>query len=162
MLRPVSWVLVAAFLSLTGCNQTQTASQCTVGAGARPAYPAWASSVLGKSYLKLYPNKSKCAGNLDPGATKYSGKPSGSTFAGWAWDLEHKRPVDRLLLTDYLGNIVGVGQGGFDRPDVPAYDPRVTSKSSGWHGVVSIVSGPVDALGITGKTTVCPIGDIIL
>lgn len=100
-----------------------------------PPIPAWAKPLLGQSLTVAFPQRTTtCFGYLDGLATRYTGKPAGDKFFGWAYDVNAKQPVQRVLLVNRGGRIAGAGAGGFARPDVPATLPSIASMTTGWEG----------------------------
>lgn len=127
-----------------------------------PDLPTWSSAYLGKPSREVLPQAGACIGNLDGVMTKYVGPKPGTKVQGWAWDPVRAKRVDRVVLVDSTGKIVGVGEGGFERPDVPQARASVTSGVTGWRATTQLTSGAVDALGIIDAKTSCPLGHIEL
>lgn len=128
-----------------------------------PAVEAWAAGFLGKPIRGSFTKEGACLGNLDLLSLRYAGPAPGSQVIGWGWDLAARRAVERVLLADEAGLVVGAGSGGSPRPDVPRVIPAVTSKTTGWQATTSKVSGRVIAFGlVAGGTAVCALGQIEL
>lgn len=70
---------------------------------------------------------------------------------GWAWDPAAKAPVGRIILADEADRIVGGGESGYERPDVAAAIPAVTSPKAGWVAITPRISGRVGAYGVVGN-----------
>lgn len=128
-----------------------------------PELPAWALAYLGKSAKEALPQTGQCIGFLDAVTTKYVGPKPGTKVAGWAWDPVHSQPVNQILLVDSTGKIVGAGEGGFARPDVPKAVASVTSGVTGFHASTQLTAGAIDAIGIVDAKTSCPLtGHLVL
>ncbi|HEX8501924.1 MAG TPA: hypothetical protein VF659_15180 [Pyrinomonadaceae bacterium] len=127
----------------------------------RPPYPAWASEVMGKPVRELFPKTTDCIGNTDLVVMKFEGDPPGVQIIGWGWEPGAALPVRRVVLADAAQLIVGVGEGGSERPDVPEHQPSVTTTKTGWQALVGLGSGTVDAYGVTSQPqTVCRLGTL--
>jgi outer membrane protein OmpA-like peptidoglycan-associated protein len=148
---------VRSVLALTQPSPPAAAGTApVVVADSMPAYPAWAAAAIGKPLHALYPKTSTaCLGFLDGAAFKYVGPRSGDKLFGWAYDTGADAPVLRVLFADARGTIVGAGDGGVSRPDVPAKLARIASPLTGWEGYAA-ASGPVAAWAVLGSPgTVC-------
>jgi hypothetical protein len=68
-----------------------------------------------------------------------------------------------VVLADRDFRVVGAGQGGVPRRDVPRTVASITSETTGWEALTSLNGGPVDAWGVMadGKT-VCKLGHLEL
>ena len=168
--------LAAAALTLVGCDQPKprnpepSAPAAGAQAPAKPAIPtvaealpqpAWAAEVVGKNLRTTYPKEGTCTGNTDLVTKKYVGQPGGVEILGWGWDPAKKARVGKVVLIDRDYNIVGAGEGGVERPDVPPTLPEVTDPNSGFHAYTTHVAGPVDTYGVIGAgDTVCPLGHL--
>lgn len=171
---PVRRVLLAYFIVLlVGCSQPNWAARTTAPSGAAgpvivhtslPQVAAWARSSIGQSIKALYPRTAHtCVGNLDSILTRYEGRLSGAQLFGWGWDQTLRRPVSDILIADQNGKIIGAGNSGFARPDVPASRPDIHSGLTGWRAIVGGRTGTVYAWGIVVQPrTVCPLGRIDL
>jgi hypothetical protein len=116
---------------------------------------------MGRPARELFPNLGTCLGNTDALDTRFLGGRGASRVVGWAWDPAAKAPVGRVILTDEADRIVGGGQGGYDRPDVTAAIPAVTSTKSGWAAMTPRISGRVGAYGVVqGGRALCSLGGI--
>lgn len=126
-----------------------------------PAAPAWAADMIGKSLRALYPATGVCKGNTDIVQKRYAGAPAGVQLHGWGWDVKSNVRVARVLLVDTEMKIVGAGEGGVERTDVPQHVPEIKDANTGWNADLARVTGPIDAYGLLpdGKT-VCPLGHI--
>ena len=60
---------------------------------------------------------------------------------GWAWDNERASVPRTVIITDERDIVVGLGLGGYQRPDVSKTLSSVTSAKSGWRGFVNSVAG---------------------
>lgn len=132
-----------------------------------PAYPIWASRLLGARLSVAFSKRSfQCLGYLDGVVARYAGTRQGIKVFGWSYDAASKSPIAKVVFTDDSGRIVGAGAGGFQRPDVPARLPAIASTLTGWQGYVEPARWPVTAWGIMSRPdTVCrlqparPLGD---
>lgn len=160
--------------ALTGCDQpkwrgkaadTPAAGGSAAGsaAGAMPALPAWAGELIGKPLKATFPAEGQCVGNTEATGERYAGASPGAKVIGWGWDTAAKQAVPRVLLVDRALNIVGAGETGLERLDVPAARPEITSTTTGWWALTPSTTGYIDAYGVLadGKT-VCKLGHIDL
>jgi hypothetical protein len=126
-----------------------------------PEPPAWAAAHLGKNLRAQFPKTGICKGNTDIVDVRFTGDPAGVQLLGWAWDVPKKARVGRVVLVDKSMNIVGAGEGGAPRPDVPPAMPEIADPNTGWTAVTKLTAGPLDAYGIVGDgDTVCVLGHI--
>ena len=129
-------------LTLTACGPDGPVTTAKQIAQPRPNYPAWAEPMIGRPMAQFTHGHGECKGAFDVVAANYNVKPVGSTVQGWGWDVAAKQPVQRLLFVDMDDHIVGAGNGAVNaRPDVTAARPEVTSKMTGWSGVVGEIKG---------------------
>jgi len=148
--------LVAAGLTLTlvaGCDKPKDRSEQTAAPAAvepatppRPPQPAWATAYLGKSLRELFPKTGDCIGNTEAVETRYT---DGAAIIGWGWDNAAKTAVARIVLVDAGFRVVGAGESGMSRPDVPAARPDIPDPNTGWRAIATTAAGAVDAYGIT-------------
>ena len=128
-----------------------------------PSPPAWAAELIGKSLRLAYPAVGTCIGNTDAVKERFGGGLGGSKVAGWGWDPATRAPVARVLLADRDFRVVGAGQGGVPRRDVPRAVPSITSETTGWEALTSLNGGPVDAWGVMADgRSVCKLGHLEL
>jgi hypothetical protein len=128
-----------------------------------PANPEWLTVLLGRKAGEAMPAKGACIGNTDVIEMRYEGASPGTKIIGWGWDTELKAPVQRVVLVDGSGAIVGGGETGLDRPDVPSARPEVTSPAVGWAAITPMTKGAVDTYGITtGGQGTCFLGHMEL
>jgi hypothetical protein len=121
-----------------------------------PAYPAWSAPMIGHPLHAVFPKTTQCLGYVDGAKLQYEGIRPGVKLYGWAYDHAAQAPVGRVLFSDAGGTIVGAGEGGFERPDVPATLASVTSTATGWEGYAAATTTPVAAWAVTGAAgTVC-------
>lgn len=125
-----------------------------------PPGPDWASAVMGKTLRDAYPKTGICKGNTDIVQKTYAGQPAGVQIHGWGWDNAAKARVERVVLVDKTFKIVGAGQGGAARPDVPRSVPEVTDPNSGWNADAPVTAGPLDAYGVLADGSICVLGHI--
>ncbi len=75
-----------------------------------------------------------CSGYLD----RVSPNPSAGVIApdmeasGWAWNNVRHKAVERIVITDADGRVVGFGSGGYVRDDV--HLPKTKIQAVGWQG----------------------------
>lgn len=119
--------------------------------GPGPPLPAWVIPLMGKPAVEMFPNPGSCIGNTDALETRFLGGSGASRVVGWAWDTVAKAPVTRIILVDEGGRIVGGGESGSERPDVPVAKPVVTSSKVGWSAITPRTSGRVGAHGVVGQ-----------
>ena len=131
-----------------------------VDPGGTPAAPAWAQAVIGKNLRAAFPKSGICRGNTDIVQRKYAGAPAGVQIHGWGWDVGRKARIERVVLVDKTFRIVGAGEGGISRPDVPTAVPEITDQTTGWNTNVAVTAGPLDSYGVTGDNSVCVLGHI--
>jgi hypothetical protein len=84
--------------------------------------------------LRLLP-AGRCVGSFDGATLQGTGPGRFAAATGWAWDRQQRTPLNRLVLVNEAGVIVGFARGPLRRHDVPAAtrgdisNPRV-----GWVG----------------------------
>ena len=147
-----------ASLSLTACGPDGPVSTAQQSNAPRPRFPDWSEPMIGKPMSQFVHGHGDCKGVFDAVLVDYNGKPSGATAGGWGWDIAAKQPVQHVLFVDANDNIVGAASGGVSRPDVPAALPDVTSKTTGWMGVMGITKGKVLVVGVTSRNAGCDLG----
>ena len=166
--------MLAALLTLAACDQPKFRDTTAppagasapkpeknmVDAGGTPPAPAWAQALIGKNLRAAFPKTGICRGNTDIVQRQYAGAPAGVQIHGWGWDTARKARVDRVLLVDATFRIVGAGEGGISRTDVPTALPEVTDPNSGWNANIAVTKGPLDGYGVTGDDSVCVLGHI--
>ena len=132
----------------------------TDSAGA-PAPPAWVAPLIGRQMRSAFPKDGVCIGNTDGIVRIYTGTPQGARIVGWAWDYARKAPAPRVVLVDAGGAIVGGGETGYARVDVPRHVPAVTSDKVGWEAVSSVSAGRVETFAvIQDGAAVCPLAGV--
>lgn len=130
-------------------------------AGGAPPAPAWVAPLIGRQMRAAFPRDGVCIGNTDGIVRIHSGTPRGARIVGWAWDYAKKAPAPRVVLVDAAGAIVGGGETGYPRVDVPRAVPAVTSDKVGWEAVSSVTTGRVEAYAvIEDGATVCPLAGV--
>lgn len=152
---------LAVLLLVAGCERPEWAR---AGMGeAAPPPPAWAQALIGKDLRQIFPQAGTCRGNTDGIDVRYTGKPSGARLLGWGWDAAAGRRIERVIVVDIGHRIVGAGEGGLARPDVPAAIPQITDPDTGWNAVTTMAQGPVDVFGVVGDgQALCPLGHVEL
>ncbi|MDZ4371053.1 MAG: hypothetical protein U1C74_06495 [Phenylobacterium sp.] len=173
---------LATVLALTACDQpkwregSQGASgdpasapatsapavrQIPADTAGTPATPEWAKPLVGKTLREAFPKTGICKGNTDIIQKTYAGTPQGVQVHGWGWDDAKKARIERVVLVDKDFQIVGGGQGGVARPDVPTGLPEISDAATGWNADLPLTAGPLDAYGIVGEgDAVCVLGHI--
>lgn len=140
-----------ALSSLSACDQPKPRSL-------PPAAPDWARPMIGKPMTAFVSQSAACQGAVDRAEPR---GPSGVTVHGWGWDPAAQTAPARVILTDRSGRIVGAGQGGAPRPDVPAALPAVPDADTGWSAEARRTHGPVRAYGlVAGGGAACLIGEL--
>lgn len=175
-------VALAALVLVAGCDRAKTragagpAGPLTNGTAPTvptlptsteplPPTPDWAQAYMGKTLKDALPTESTdCVGNTDDVDLHYAGATTGVRIEGWGWDKAAKTPVEHILLVDdKSGQVVGAGQTGKARPDVPKARPEVTSPTTGWEATTSKTAGGLYAYGLMGGgKAVCRLGHINL
>jgi hypothetical protein len=88
--------------------------------------------------------------------------PPGETAKGWAWNPADNRPVDRILLTNGSGKIIGFATGSWDRTDVTNFMPTGRTELTGWQGFLR-ADDPADtvavAYAVLSRKKACRIGE---
>jgi hypothetical protein len=125
-----------------------------------PAAPDWARLMIGRPLSVVASAKAQCRGYADRVATVYKGVHGGASVIGWSWDPDSHKPLQRILMVDPTGTVVGAGQpGGEPRPDVVAALPGiVTTADVGWVASTQVTSGQVRIYGLTEGGAACQIG----
>jgi len=129
-----------------------------------PAPPAWAAGYIGKTLTEVFPDQNgQCVGNTDNVNLHYNGANHGLRVEGWGWAPAAKAPVQRVLLVDEAGKVVGAGETGKPRPDVIAARKDITSPTTGWQAVTAKTTGGIYAFGVMpdGKQ-LCRLGHLNL
>lgn len=96
-----------------------------------------------------------CIGFIDA----FDPAPAGAAWrlSGWAWDTAAAAPVQRLVVADGDGRVVGLARGGRSRPDVPKALKQVRTDLVGWSGT-STRGGPVSVHAVLEDGRTCEIG----
>lgn len=123
-----------------------------------PPPPAWVVDMLGKDLRTAFPKSGPCVGNTDVVAVRHLGPPAGTKLLGWGWDPVRKQPLPRVVLVDSDRRIVGGGNGGEDRIDIPPVMPQVTSTKTGWSAAIPLTAGRVETFGVLDDGAICPLG----
>ncbi len=142
--------LAGLALVLSGCDKPKErpVDQPTADAvvQARPPGPAWAADYMGKGLRELFPETGDCVGNTETAETRYA---DGVSIVGWGADNTTHAGVGRVVLVDEGYRVVGAGETGLPRPDVPAARPDITDPNTGWRAIATIPVGAVEAYGVT-------------
>ncbi len=153
-----SALAAGAALALAGCGPDGPTTAVKQSAAARPRFPDWAEPMIGKPMSQFVHGRGDCKGVFDVVLVQYNGRPAGATVGGWGWDKAARQAVPRVVFVDVNDHIVGAADSGASRPDVPAALPEITSKTTGWNGVVGITAGKILAVGVTGRNAACDLG----
>ncbi|WP_337185062.1 hypothetical protein [Phenylobacterium sp.] len=158
-------LVLAGALAVAGCDQPKPrnlppAAGPPVAPSPTPPAPEWAKPLLGQALQTALPKTGACKGNTDVVQQTYAGDPAGVQIHGWGWDAARKARVERVVLTDAEGRIVGAGAGGGERPDVPAALAEVTDGQTGWNADAPVSHGPLLAYGVLADDTACVLGRI--
>lgn len=167
--------MVAALLALSACDKpkirdaaapaapaadSQAGAKDVTDPGGTPPAPVWVRALIGKDLKTAFPNVGACKGNTDILQRRYAGDPAGVQIHGWGWDLTRKVRIKRVVLVDETSRIVGGGEGGLPRPDVPLALPDVTDGATGWNADIPVTKGPLGTFGVTGPDSLCVLGRI--
>ena len=139
-------------------GDTQAASPTKQTKSPLPPYPGWAQAMIGHRLSDVAKATSPCQGALDLVSTRHVGAHPGVELLGWGWDQQGKRPPAHVVFTDMNGTIVGAGDIDRQRIDVPKAIPGVTTAQVGWTGQAGVVSGELNAIGLTSAGTSCVLG----
>lgn len=169
-MKPSSALTVTLLLAaLAGCDKPAPRGEAREGAKARkdhvaapaPPPPGWAIPLLGKGLRSVLTEDGACVGNTDGVELYYEGAPPGTRIVGWGWDKDLKARVQRVVLVDRDFQIVGAGEGGLPRPDVPTALPDISDGETGWAVVTTQTTGYFDAYGVVKNGQgVCKLGHI--
>jgi hypothetical protein len=149
-------------LALAGCGPFGAKQKAKELAGPLPPLPAWAGPYMYQPLSAAFTAQTgNCVGNAERVVRRYAGPPAGAMVAGWGWDTAGKRRIERVILVDPTQRIVGAGEGGLVRADVPRGRPDIADPQTGWRGVTSQLWGGVEAYGLVdGGRAVCPLGHV--
>lgn len=124
-----------------------------------PQLPQWAKAYIGQNPRNVFPRNGLCVGNTDVVEGRFGGDQPGTSIIGWGWDTHAKSRVGRVILVDINYQIVGAGEGGLPRGDVPEARPEVTDTNTGWRAVTRLSAGPVEAYGVVDEgQALCRLG----
>jgi hypothetical protein len=157
-MREMFAVAALALLALAGCDRPGPLSAAAKrGLGPPPPPPAWAAPLTGRALKEVFPAPAECIGSVDAKTDRYRGA---RRAVGWAWSRTASQPVGHLAAVGADGRMVGFGEGGVDRQDVPAARPEVRSQKSGW----SLVAPEGQAYTVYGldeaARTACVVGQL--
>lgn len=168
-LARLSRTLGLASLLVAGCDEPKPRTQpppLPVGDQApvpiAERLPDWSRDLMSKPLSSLYPQTAAiCIGNAENVQNRFPAPAPGVEIAGWGWDPQAKAPIPRILLVDAAGVVVGAGEPGIARPDVPAARPEVTAPDTGWSALTERTQGPVDVFGVIGGgKALCRLGRV--
>ncbi|MDP3173628.1 MAG: hypothetical protein Q8M88_04255 [Phenylobacterium sp.] len=144
-------------ISLAACDQPEWTKPSAPGDHPPPA-PAWAAPLIGERLREAFIETAGCAGAVDTVTQRFKGPPPGARIVGWAWDARAHQPATQIIVVRD-GLIVGAGDGGRPRADVPAVRPDVTSAATGWQADARSIGGELEVLAVIGAGA-CPLGRI--
>lgn len=128
-----------------------------------PDVPPWLRSIEGKTLAAVFSRQTQCIGNAEAVALTYLGPPGGAKIVGWGWAVRGRMSPPRVILVDGGSNIVGGGESGLERLDVPTAVPAVTSSTTGWWALTTRTHGRLDAYGLFPvRRTICKLGHVDL
>jgi hypothetical protein len=118
----------------------------------------WRGTPLGE-HVHLLDGLGHCRGgfgNISRVPTR-DGQP-GWSASGWAWNEADRAPLEKIVLTDKRGLVIGYGLGGFPPP------LAAEKAKSGWRSYfVLSAPGSVTAYGLSdGGKTACPLGTVFV
>ena len=173
----------AAMIALTGCGRNETPSESSAQPAAPPiapaaptpapvpaastvptsatplpAYPAWATALIGQDTTQGFTKSASCVGAFDAVTLKHISSPSGVEAAGWGWLTGQKTAPAKIVFVNAAGVIVGAGTTATDRPDVEKAVPGVTVLKTGWIGEIGQPSGDITAMALMPGEVLCPLG----
>jgi hypothetical protein len=123
-----------------------------------PAAPAWAAPLAGKALKSVFPAEARCVGYVDAVTDRFK---DARKAVGWSWSVTHSQAVQRLVAVDAAGAMVGFGEGGTARPDVPAVRPEVGSPDTGWWLITPTAERSYAVWGVDAASgSACPIGEV--
>jgi len=123
-----------------------------------PAPPTWSQGLQGRALADAFPVQTRCIGNVDQTVDHYHGA---RRVTGWAWPVPTSQPLAHFAVVDVNGRMVGFGEGGLERDDVPADRHEVTSKTTGWWVVAPADGASYNVYGLSGDgATACYVGKI--
>lgn len=152
-------VLVLGLASLAGCDEVGPLSAAAKGdLPPPPAPPAWAAPLRGQPLAAAFPVEAACLGFVDRPAERFK---AARQVLGWAWHVTAGKAVAQVVTVDAAGRMVGFGEGGIARPDVPAALPEVGSPATGWALVTPTAEKTYAVYGIDpASRSACRIGEV--
>jgi len=157
-MKRIPLIALAAAGALAACGPKHPGK---AAAGPLPPLPAWAADYIGKPLDQVFARSDACAGNTETVLRRFSGPPAGTEVAGWAWDVGAKRRVEHVILVDMDRKIVGAGEGGRFRKDVPKNRPDVPDLQTGWRALTTQSTDLVAAFAVVDDgRAVCPLGKV--
>lgn len=162
--RPLAGALTAGLVlgGVAGCSERADTGPAASVQTPPPPLPVWATPLMGKMLKAVRPRQGACVGVFDLVTVRHMGSQPGAEGQGWGWDTQAKAPLSKVVFTDESGRIVGAGEGGSARPDVPKARADVTSGSTGWKGVMHVNEGKVSVSGLLGEDGACPVASTTL
>lgn len=151
------WTAAVLMLGLAACDRPGPLSAAARGTyPPPPPAPAWAASLAGRRVQESFPNAETCVGFVDGLADRYKGA---RKAGGWAWNASRAQPLQRLAVVGADGRMVGFGEGGLARPDVPAARPDVASGATGWWLIAPAAERSYTVYGLdTATHAACVVG----
>ena len=115
---------------------------------------------MGRRLADLAEPDGACLGAIDL-AARAPDDPRGLRLTGWSWDVGHDRRVERLVVVNSAGRIVGLASGGSYRPDVTEAVRAVDHVASGWRGFATGNPGDIlSVYGLVGSHRTCTLGTV--
>lgn len=154
------WSVAALMvLGLAACDKPGPLSAAARGTyPPPPAAPAWATPFAGRRLHDSFPNRATCVGFVDGFTERYDGARKAH---GWAWNASRTQPVLHLAVVGADGRMVGFGDGGTDRPDVPAARPDIPSSATGWWLVTPVAERSYTVYGLDDAAhAACVVGTL--
>ena len=168
------WICgLSAVLALAACDQPEWRKIATAKPGAPGAYqtsgdpvparPTWLLELEGRPLAAAYSRQAECVGNAEAVTMAYAGSPGGSKIVGWGWAVGERVAPAKVILVDGQAKVVGGGESGLERLDVPNAQPAVTSVNTGWWALTTVQHGRVEAYGVLPDgETICKLGQLDL
>lgn len=148
---------------LTGCaRQTFSQSQTAPSTNAPvPQLPRWADGLTGRRISSFATMSNACLGYVDAVVKTFEGNRPGEEIAGWGYDRSTRLPFAHVLLTDADLIVVGAGEGGVERADVPKALAEIKSQRTGWRAIVHGKPSALSAWGLDASgRRICPLGKL--
>lgn len=133
-----------AVFALAACDKPGPLSAAARGTEP-PQPPAWSAPFTGRTLASTFPTRFSCVGSVDGATNRFKGF---RRVVGWGWNRTAARPVDRVMIVDNAGVMVGFGEGGLPRPDVQNAIPEIASSATGWSALSPTAAKTYQVFGI--------------